>query len=237
MSTKRATRSAVSDGVRRLKRAIRRSVGRLTRRRTIESYVRSQSVRKLQIGCGPNLLEGWLNSDVRPRRGERVLLDAAKPFPIDAETFDYVYSEHLIEHLAFDQAMSMLRECHRILKPGGRIRLATPNLETIMKLATTPWTELQREYIEFVTNRFLDPSRGYRLSFVINAQYGAFGHRFLFDPETLEMATREAGFDGISWWEPGKSNDPHFAGVESHGKVVGDAMNRFTTMVLEADRG
>ena len=240
MSTKRSTRSAasrvVANGARPFKRAIRRSFGRLTRRRTIESYVRSHSVRKLQIGSGPNPLEGWLNSDIRPRRGKRVLLDATKPFPIDAKTFDYVYSEHMIEHLTFDQAMSMLRESYRILKPGGRIRVATPNLETIMNLAATPGTELQRDYIEFITNRFLDPSWGYRASFAINAQYEVFGHRFLFDPETLEMAAREAGFDGISWWEAGKSDDPHLIGVESHGKVVGDAMNRFETMVLEADR-
>lgn len=240
MSTNRSTRSAVSrvvrNGARRFKRAIRRSFGRLTRRRTIESYVRSHSIRKLQIGSGPNPLEGWLNSDIRPRRGERVLLDATKPFPVDDQTFDYVYSEHMIEHLTFDQAMSMLQESFRILRPGGRIRVATPNLETIMNLATTPWTELQRDYIEFITNRFLDPSWGYRASFAINAQYEVFGHRFLFDPETLEMAAREAGFDGISWWEPGKSSDLHLIGVESHSKVVGDAMNRFTTMVLEAER-
>ena len=236
-SSKRArARPPIEQLTRRVKSTSRRAMGRLTRRRTIQSYLRSHPVRKLQIGSGSSLLEEWLNTDIRPRRHERVLLDAARPFPIEDETFDYVFSEHVIEHLGFPEGLSMLRQCHRILRPRGRIRIATPNLERVASLYANPKTEVQRAYIEYVTDHYIAQSRGYRASFVINGHFAILGHRFLYDPETLEMAAREAGFDQFSWWEPGESGDPNLAGLESHGKIVGEEINRFETLVMEAVR-
>jgi len=221
---------------RRVKLTSRRAMGHLTRRRTIRSYLRSHPVRKIQIGSGSVVLEGWLNTDRRRRRRQHVVLDATKPFPIEDETFDYVFSEHLVEHLRFSEGLFMLGECRRILRPRGRIRIATPNLERIAGLSSDPKTELEQTYIEYLTDHFIGQSRGYRASFVINGHFGILGHRFLYDPETLEIAAREAGFDHVSWWEPGQSGDPNLTGIESHGQVVGEELNRFETLVMEAVR-
>jgi predicted SAM-dependent methyltransferase len=229
-------RPPIERFARRVKATGRRAMGHLTRRGAIQSYLRSHPVRKLQLGSGSNPLEEWLNTDIRPRRRERVLLDASRPFPIEDETFDYVFGEHVIEHLTFPEGLSMLRQCHRILRPRGRIRIATPNLERVAGLFVDPKTAVQRAYIEYVTDHYIGKSTGYRASFVINGHFSIFGHRFLYDPETLEMAAREVGFDQCSWWEPGESDDPNLAGLESHGRIVGEEINRFETLVMEAVR-
>ena len=79
-----------------------------------------------------------LNTTLTPFQPGTIFLDATRPFPIPADSFALVFGEHVIEHLEFDEAAAMLRECQRILRPGGRIRLATPDLAQIIALYTRP---------------------------------------------------------------------------------------------------
>jgi SAM-dependent methyltransferase len=104
-------------------------------KKAVDEYIASHPVRKLQIGAGPNSLPGWLNSDIEPQK-DQIYLDAAAVYPIPSESFDYIFAEQLIEHLSLEQGQTMLREWRRILRPGGKIRIATPDLTTFAKLFT-----------------------------------------------------------------------------------------------------
>lgn len=211
--------------------------GFLGRSRAIQSYLNSQQVRKLQIGAGPNTLEGWLNTDELLTSRGVIYLDATKPLCFENSTFDYIFSEHQIEHLTYKEGLSMLRECYRVLKPGGKIRIATPNLETLIGLHTPDKSELQQRYIKWIIDRCLPQIGVYRESFVINNAFRNWGHQFIYDRATLQSAMEEVGFVDITRYAPGESDDEVLRGIESHGKVVGNAdMNLFETMVLEAKR-
>lgn len=100
------------------------------RNRRIGAYLNNNPIAKLQIGCGPNLLPGWLNTDISLEDCKQgaVYMNVGEPFPLPDESIDYVYSEHLFEHLTYAQAVNMLRECHRVMKPNGVMRISTPNL-------------------------------------------------------------------------------------------------------------
>ena len=111
----------------------RRGSGALDRR-LIEDYLARGGPAKLHIGCGENLLEGWLNSDLYPGSDRVLHFDATGRFPFADATFDYVFSEHMIEHVPYEGALSMLRECRRVLKPGGRARISTPDLRFLVGL-------------------------------------------------------------------------------------------------------
>ena len=100
------------------------------RNELINKYLNSNSVYKLQLGCQKLLLKGWLNSDVEPSSQDVIHLDVTKQFPFEDCVFDYVYSEHLIEHLEYDDCIKMLYESYRVLKDNGKIRIATPNFFT-----------------------------------------------------------------------------------------------------------
>ena len=89
--------------------SLKRAQSRLVRGGKINHYLASHDVRKLQIGSGKNFLDGWLNSDINPGR-ESVFLDATKRFPLPDSSFDYVFCEHLIEHLEYREGVRMLRE-------------------------------------------------------------------------------------------------------------------------------
>jgi predicted SAM-dependent methyltransferase len=207
----------------------------------VRRYLATHGVRKLQIGTGPNLLAGWLNTDldIDPRhRDAIVFLDATRPFAFEDMTFDYVFSEHQIEHLPEADAAAMVRECFRVLRPGGRMRVATPDLARIVGLFHGPLDDLQRHYMNWVlTTLRPDVRASDSRCHVINQMFGAYGHRFIYDQRTLTQLLADAGFGDIVRWEPGDSDDPALRGVESHGRALGDEdVNRFETLVLEGTR-
>jgi predicted SAM-dependent methyltransferase len=66
----------------------------------MKDYLATHKIHKLHLGEGSNIIEGWLNTEVEPKGNGVYLLDASKPFPFHDCTFDYVFSEHLIEHFS-----------------------------------------------------------------------------------------------------------------------------------------
>lgn len=206
-----------------------------TRDKLIKEYLEANAIRKLQIGSGPTNLQGWLGTDISPVAGQ-VYLDATKAFPFADNTFDYVYSEHMIEHISWQDGLFMLKECQRILKPGGTIRIATPDLEVLIGLYKPEGNALAERYIQWITDNFLNDLNTYKSSFVINNAFRNWGHQFLYDGDLLQETMEEAGFTNIRRCAQSESNDENLRDIESHGKNVDDdEMARFETMVFEGE--
>ena len=87
----------------------------------------------LNIGCGGNYHPSWTNIDIVSTSPHVVAHDITKGLPYRGGTFDVVYHSHVIEHLTHDEAISLLNECVRVLKPGGTLRIATPDLENLAR--------------------------------------------------------------------------------------------------------
>jgi predicted SAM-dependent methyltransferase len=203
----------------------------------ITTYVRSQGVKRLQLGTSNNLLNGWLNTDITPNHASVVYMDATRRFPIDDNTLDYIICEHMIEHIPYHDAQTMLRECHRVLKPGGRVRFATPDLRVLLSLHSREKTDAQRDYIEWAIKRFMPDTQECRDVFVINNFFQSWGHCFLYDRETLHHALHNAGFLGINFYKPGVSEDPNLKNLEFHGKELQcEDINQFETIVVEGQK-
>ncbi len=200
----------------------------------LAAYTSAHPVRKLHLGCGHCVLDGWLNADIYPAHADVLYLDATAPFPIADASFDYIYSEHVIQHFPFRSALVMLRECHRILKPGGVLRLSTPNLLRLVSLLTEPDGAAQREYTRLVSEKYIPDNTARLPAFVVNNFFWDFTHQFVHDPASLRHALERAGFTSIAAAEIGASTDPVLTGLENHGRIVGDAINEFETMIFEA---
>lgn len=204
----------------------------------IEHYIQSHDVRKLQLGCGPNILDGWLNTTLQPIKAGAIHLNASKSFPIRDAGFDYVFSEHMIEHLTFAQGQVMLRECFRVLKSGGKIRLATPDLAKIIALYTDSDAPEPQAYTHWLMDTFMQnqATDNYNPSFAVNKMfYGWDKHIFIYDFQTLCYALEQVGFTQITQYQPSESDDTHLQGMEHHGQVLkSEVMNRYETLVVEA---
>jgi len=88
----------------------------------------------LNLGCGNRYHKGgeWINIDFVSRHEDVIAHDLLKGIPFPDNYFDAVYHSHVLEHFSRTDAASFLRECHRVLKPGGIIRIAVPDLEAII---------------------------------------------------------------------------------------------------------
>jgi predicted SAM-dependent methyltransferase len=213
---------------------VARRYKRLSRERdaAFVSY-RNRSPLGLQIGAQNNELENWFNTDLDPRTEGIYYLDATQPFPFPDHTFDFIFSEHMIEHIPFAAGLEFLRECRRVLKPSGVVRTATPNLKNILALNINHNSDVDR-YLTWAVERFSLPSEPYpRAAMVINHFFRSWGHQFLYDPETLHATLAEAGFCSIVQQRPGESVHAPLRGLEHHGDAIGEWVNQFETMVFE----
>jgi predicted SAM-dependent methyltransferase len=204
--------------------------------RITDDFFRAHSSRKLHIGCGENVLDGWLNCDLTPKAESVVRLDATKPFPFEDGQFDYAFSEHFIEHIDYPQGLSMLREIRRVLKPGGRARITTPNMAFLIDLYRKDKSDQQLRYIDWATKSFIKYAPVERDVFVINNFFTCdWGHRFIYDLESLTQLMQSAGFVNIRSFELNASDDEDLRGLENESRMPAGFL-RLESITVEGER-
>jgi len=216
--------------------------------RQVHSYVRRAWMRRqraaayaayshhtpqcLHIGAEIFAIPGWFNTDLDPRGEGIYFLDATLPFPFPSASFDFVFSEHMIEHIPFGDGLKMLAECRRVLKPGGVIRTATPNLLNILALIEN--FDGNEAYLTWAVEQFNLPKAPFpKAPSVINHFFRAWGHQFIYNPEMLQTAMEQAGFGEIVQCEIRVSRHSPLQGLERHGKRWSPWVNEFETMIFE----
>ena len=88
----------------------------------------------LHIGPGPQWEkpdERWLTVDVDPVRADIVVnFDVFDAFPLPSASVDAIYASHVFEHVSIYRLPRVLADCHRVLTPGGTIRIVVPDVAT-----------------------------------------------------------------------------------------------------------
>jgi predicted SAM-dependent methyltransferase len=204
-------------------------------RGVIDAYLREHKVRKLQLGAGNARHEGWLNTDIEAGEG-LAHLDASKPFPLADGAIHYVASEHVVEHLSYEDGKVMLAESFRVLAPGGKVRIATPNLLRFVELFQKDTSEAATNFMAGKIAWHEWPQEPPSAAVVLNLQLSSWGHKFTYDPETLEAALARVGFTDIRQFEMSESDDPELKGFEARTDGVHAPVIRRETMVLQATK-
>lgn len=87
---------------------------------------------KVNLGSGNAPLPGFLNVDALPGApGVDLVADISKPLPLEGGTADLVYASHVLEHFPHGETVALLRDWRRLLRPGGRLMVAVPDLDVI----------------------------------------------------------------------------------------------------------
>jgi len=201
----------------------------------INRYLAAHEIRKLHIGCGSNVRDGWLNADLFPWSSTILHLDATSSFPIGDEELDYIFSEHMIEHIAYSEGALMLSECYRILRENGKIRISTPDLAFLIDLYKSEKTDLQKEYVQCAADRIIKVPPGYGDTFVINNFVRAWGHKFIYDEKTLRASLEKAGFSEVTRHELNESDDESLRNLENENRMAPGFL-RLETFTLEATK-
>jgi predicted SAM-dependent methyltransferase len=210
-----------------------------TRASKIKGYYARHAVVKLNIGCGPAIKPGWLNVDIDPRLEGAIYMDATQPMMLRDASVDFAYCEHMIEHVTLDDAIAMLRELHRVLKPSGMLRIATPEMDKIVGLKNGGLDARQEDYVRLSNTQFgseFERSSPQNSCYAINRTFHEWGHQFIYDRATLVSVLSHTGFHDVRFCEIGQSAIAEFRNLETHGDYSGEEFNRFETMIAEASR-
>jgi len=92
------------------------------------------ALKMLNLGCGGRYHKDWVNIDFNSSGPDVIKHNLCLGIPTPNEAFDVVYHSDLLEHFPKSYAPAFLKECWRVLKPGGIIRVAQPDLEEIVRL-------------------------------------------------------------------------------------------------------
>jgi predicted SAM-dependent methyltransferase len=200
----------------------------------VSNYFEREHIRKLHIGCGGVVLGGWLNSDLMPKISGVMHLDATKVFPFESNQFTYVFSQHMIEHISHPHGQHMLNECHRVLMPGGKIRISTPDIRFLIDLYRSQKSDVQQRYIEWSSNRHIKGAPYYDAVFVVNNYFKDWGHSFIYDEEALRKSFQAAGFTQVVKRELDESDEEVFRKIEC--QDIQDEFLRLETITLEGTK-
>jgi predicted SAM-dependent methyltransferase len=181
---------------------------------------------KLHLGCGSTVVPGWENIDKSPSvllarvPGLRQALATARVltqeqagavFPSGIVHADvrrglaypdasaaYIYSSHMIEHMARWQGLALVRECFRVLEPRGVLRLATPDLAAVVESYRQGWSrngEPAADALMGGLGHFVDRP-GPRVATILQRLFTA-PHQWLYDAKSLTLLFEEGGFGEI----------------------------------------
>ena len=145
-------------------------------------------VRRLNWGCGGHTLPGWINSDQKDDPSIDLSCDIRLGLPLESDSIDYAVSIHALPEVPLDGIVPVLLELRRVLKPGGVLRLALPDL---LK-GVAAYQRGDRDY-------FLVPDEDARsLGAKLITQLVWYGYsRTLFVPEFVEELLYRAGFSRV----------------------------------------
>ena len=216
---------------------------KLGRAGAIRDYLAAHSRRNLHLGCGTNVLPGWLNTDYSQTGTGILCLDVTEPFPFPTASFDLILAEHIIEHIERRDARKMLAECFRVLRPNGVLRIGTPDLPKYLRLYGPDLSPIEEQCVRqtfdhwifrgFYNARKYAPEAGdYNPAYVVNDIFLNYQHRFIYDYPLLEQMCRAAGFTQCGRSVAGTSEHAAFHGTETHV----DAVNAHLTVTIEATK-
>lgn len=162
---------------------------------------------KVQLGGGKHTLQGFLNVDIMPPAD--LICDIREGIPLRDKSTKFIFTEHFLEHIDYPSSVKkVIRECYRILEPGGKIIIGVPDGELAMKsyikrdnrffdkmLAT--WYKKRNclgdfnTYIDLVNYIFRDQDDDTEFN----------PHLWTFDFEKLKSLLNDGGFKKVEPWE------------------------------------
>ena len=166
---------------------------------------------KLNVGCGTDYKKGWINIDNNSDNNIKKLdlnWDMRKPLPFPDNSVDFVFNEHFFEHLTPDEGRASMQDLMRVLKPGGVMRIAMPDLESVVD----HYLHVPLDQDQVV--------KDFKLDFIktraewMNISFRWWGHQWLYDWEELTRRLDEAGYTKVKRQKLRESKHPELRGLE-----------------------
>jgi predicted SAM-dependent methyltransferase len=172
---------------------------------------RVTSKQYLDVGCGPNTHEGFINLEYRWHPGIDLCWDVTRGIPLPDHSLRGIFSEHCLEHFPLPTVYSLLHEFKRLLAPGGTVRIIVPDAELYFDIydrkrrgdggAVFPYEE--HDSFQGIYSPLLSVNRIYYTD-----RHSPAGHRCMFDHALTSALLTAAGFRDVRRESFRKGRDP-----------------------------
>lgn len=165
-------------------------------------------IKVLHGGHWNTQIDGWINM---PEQDQ----DITKRLKFDDAQVDVIFNEHTWEHITLIDAINYAKECFRVLKIGGVLRIATPTVDKLIQLKND---KLGKHYSDVQTRHYypnedaalkelgLEGIREEPIAFMMDSLFKGHNHRFLWTSELLKNVLVKIGFSEVHIVEPGETN-------------------------------
>jgi predicted SAM-dependent methyltransferase len=217
---------------------------------------RNVSADRVNLGCGPDAPPGWLNVDgswnawfthhQHLRRAlelfgvinasnqganwnvSPVVHDLCKPLPFPDNAFSAIYASHVLEHLYRSQALALLSECKRVLKPGGILRLVVPDLQAMVaEYLSSKNNGSSKSAADNLNEKLAFRPSAPRAGNVLVRFYHLWkdfhSHKWMYDSDSLSGYLEAAGFHQVAQMEFCRSAISGIEEVEQPHRVLNGA--------------
>jgi len=140
---------------------------------------------------------GWLNKNYLVKWPKFKLVDIRKRLPLDDKSVDFIYCSHVLEHFEKWETEMILKECQRVLKKSGMMRIVLPDLDKLVSKYKVGGAEkFCREFYGFDKD-----VKNWQKIFIR-------GHQWMYDRATFVDLLKKTGFKKIELSERLKSKMP-----------------------------
>ena len=146
------------------------------------------AIKRLNWGCGDAGVPGWINSDIKDGPGIDISASILDGLPLESNSIDYAVSIHALPEIPYPDLKNVLEELRRVLKPGGTLRLALPDIEK----AIDAYRRRDREFF-MVSDR---DAVSIGAKFVTHLVWYGYT-RSLFTKDSIEELLLSAGFSRV----------------------------------------
>lgn len=179
---------------------------------------RNKKYLKLNVGCGSIKFPEWVNIDIEPNAD--ICADVTKGLPFSDNSSKFIFNEHFIEHITYEEGEKVLKDFYRILEKGGILRIATPDLDYIIDKYNNNWKD--QEWLTWPELQFIK-TKGQ----MINISLRSWGHKYMYNEEDLRIQLLNAGFSNINRcdWN-----------ISSYEELSGRETRKDSILILEAEK-
>lgn len=162
-------------------------------KKKINKEIKHFSYVKIEIGSGEKLgKNGWLTLDFT---GTDINWDLRNGMPFDNNTIDEIYSSHLFEHLTFNEASILFKECNRVLKSNGIFSICVPNSKRYIDAYCNKNKDFWKsEQIDYLTNAYNQTTL---IDYINYIAYMDGHHKYMFDEDNLIYILKSHGFKNV----------------------------------------
>lgn len=158
----------------------------------IANLIKNTDSIKIEIGAGHKKgSDGWLTMDLD---GADIQWDLRYGMPFSENSIDQIYSSHFFEHLSASEASKLLKECKRVLKPGGIFSICVPNAKRYIEAYLNKDISFWQQQEDFYAPAYNDTTI---IDYINYVAYMDGQHKYMFDQENLLHILNSHNFKSV----------------------------------------